>query len=138
MWKSVWLRWTSIAITRPESSGPPSIPARKSDCERTWDGHALAFVTRFVDSAEMRARGIPPAFLFGSEQRGGTFESGKVRQRPASCGNQGWREVERTPVLSLRRRAGDYLQYGPGYRHRPVMVLATNAYTLSWECSATG
>ena len=35
-------------------------------------GHALGSVTRFVDSAEMRARGIPPAFLFGSEQRGGT------------------------------------------------------------------
>lgn len=40
-------------------------------------GHALGSVTRFVDSAEMRARGIPPAFLFGSEQRGGTLNPGK-------------------------------------------------------------
>lgn len=40
-------------------------------------GHKLGSVTRFVDSAEMRVRGIPPAFLFGSEQRGGTLNPGK-------------------------------------------------------------
>lgn len=40
-------------------------------------GEELGSHTRFVDQAEMRARGIPPAFLFGSEQRGGTLNPGK-------------------------------------------------------------
>ncbi|HCV40272.1 MAG TPA: FAD-dependent oxidoreductase, partial [Pseudomonas sp.] len=40
-------------------------------------GQKLGATSRFVDGAEMRARGIPPAFLFASEQCGGTLNPGK-------------------------------------------------------------
>ena len=74
MWKSVWLRWTSIAITPSGIIRAAVHPSQEKRLRANMElGHALGSVTRFVDSAEMRARGIPPAFLFGSEQRGGTL-----------------------------------------------------------------
>ena len=41
-------------------------------------GQKLGAKTRFVDSSEMRARGIPPAFLFAAEQCGGTLNLGSM------------------------------------------------------------
>ncbi|MDQ6226823.1 FAD-binding oxidoreductase [Pseudomonas aeruginosa] len=93
-------------------------------------GHALGSVTRFVDSAEMRARGIPPAFLFGSEQRGGTLNPGKyVNGLRRAAIKAGVKLYERTPVLSYCEGQVITCNTAQGIATAPVMVLATNAYT---------
>lgn len=93
-------------------------------------GSELGSVTRFVDQAEMRARGIPPAFLFGSEQRGGTLHPGKyVSGLRSAALRAGVKLYEKTPLLSFDDGATITCKTPRGSASAPVMVLATNAYT---------
>ncbi|MCO5748819.1 FAD-dependent oxidoreductase, partial [Citrobacter freundii] len=78
----------------------------------------------------MRARGIPPAFLFGSEQRGGTLNPGKyVNGLRRAAIKAGVKLYERTPVLSYCEGQVITCNTAQGIATAPVMVLATNAYT---------
>ncbi|MBC9251180.1 FAD-dependent oxidoreductase [Pseudomonas alcaligenes] len=93
-------------------------------------GHELGSVTRFVDQAEMRARGIPPAFLFGSEQRGGTLNPGKyVSGLRRAAIQAGVKLYEKTPLLSYSEGPTITCKTARGSASARVMVLATNAYT---------
>ncbi|MFJ4371318.1 NAD(P)/FAD-dependent oxidoreductase [Pseudomonas japonica] len=93
-------------------------------------GEKLGSSTRFVDAAEMRARGIPPAFLFGSEQRGGTLNPGKyVGALRRAALKAGVRLYERTPLLSYSEGPVITCKTALGSATAPVMLLATNAYT---------
>lgn len=93
-------------------------------------GLELGSVTRFVDQAEMRARGIPPAFLFGCEQRGGTLNPGKyVSGLRRAAIRAGVKLYEKTPLLSYSEGPTITCKTARGTASAPVMVLATNAYT---------
>lgn len=93
-------------------------------------GQELGSVTRFVDEAEMRARGIPPAFLFASEQQGGTLNPGKyVSGLRRAALRAGIKLYEKTPVLSFDKGRTVTCRTPRGSASAPVMVLATNAYT---------
>ncbi|WP_336331389.1 FAD-binding oxidoreductase [Pseudomonas putida] len=93
-------------------------------------GQKLGAVTRFVDAAEMRARGIPPAFLFAAEQCGGTLNPGKyVGGLRRAAIEAGVKLYERTPLLSFSEGAVITCKTAHGSATAPVMVLATNAYT---------
>jgi len=95
-------------------------------------GVDLGAPARFLDAAEMRARGIPPAFLFGAlSQNGGTLHPGKyVMGLRRAALRAGVRIYENTALLSYDDR-------GPLVRCRtakggasaPFLVLAANAYT---------
>ncbi|WP_085657108.1 FAD-binding oxidoreductase [Pseudomonas sp. B11(2017)] len=93
-------------------------------------GHELGSVTRFIDPAEMRAREIPPAFLFGSGQCGGTLNPGKyisgLRRAALAAGVKLY---ERTPLLSFSEGPSITCKTPSGSASAPVMVLTTNAYT---------
>lgn len=86
---------------------------------------------RFLDYAEMRARGIPPAFLFGffSEQ-GGTLNPGKyvlgLRRAALSAGVK---IFEDTALLSYTEGKIVRCETAHGQAHAPFMVLATNGWT---------
>jgi len=93
-------------------------------------GRELGSFTRFVDQAEMRARGIPPAFLFGSEQRGGTLHPGKyVSGLRRAALQAGVKLYEKTPLLSYGEGPTITCKTARGSASAPLMVLATNAYT---------
>lgn len=86
--------------------------------------------TRLVDEAEMRARGIPPAFLFGYEQSGGTLNPGKyVAGLRRAALRAGVIIYEGTPLLSYSDGRIVTCTTPRGTASAPVMVLATNAYT---------
>ncbi|PLU87327.1 MULTISPECIES: NAD(P)/FAD-dependent oxidoreductase [Pseudomonas] len=93
-------------------------------------GQKLGAVSRFVGAAEMRTRGIPPAFLFGTEQCGGTLNPGKyvggLRRAAIAAGVKLY---ERTPLLSFSEGSVITCKTAHGSATAPVMVLATNAYT---------
>ncbi|MHB9798712.1 NAD(P)/FAD-dependent oxidoreductase [Pseudomonas sp. MT3] len=93
-------------------------------------GRELGSFTRFVDQAEMRVRGIPPAFLFGSEQRGGTLHPGKyVSGLRRAALQAGVKLYEKTPLLSYGEGPTITCKTARGSASAPLMVLATNAYT---------
>ncbi|WP_236233471.1 NAD(P)/FAD-dependent oxidoreductase [Pseudomonas tohonis] len=93
-------------------------------------GRKLGAVSRFVDGDEMRARGIPPAFLFASEQCGGTLNPGKyVSGLRRAAIQAGVKLFERTPLLSFSEGPVITCKTAHGSATAPVMVLATNAYT---------
>ncbi|MDH4870624.1 FAD-dependent oxidoreductase [Pseudomonas sp. BN515] len=93
-------------------------------------GAELGSVTRFVDSAEMRARGIPPAFLFGCVQHGGTLDPGKyVMGLRRAALKAGVKLYEQTPLLSYSEGPTITCKTARGTASAPFMVLATNAYT---------
>lgn len=93
-------------------------------------GEKLGSATRFVDSAEMRARNIPPAFLFALEQRGGTLNPGKyVGGLRRAAIDAGVKLYEHTPLLSFSEGASISCKTAHGSASAPVMLLATNAYT---------
>ncbi|HFG6934785.1 NAD(P)/FAD-dependent oxidoreductase [Acinetobacter baumannii] len=93
-------------------------------------GEELGSRTRFVDQAEMRARGIPPAFLFGSEQRGGTLNPGKyVSGLRLAAIQAGVKIYEKTPLLSYSEGPIITCKTARGSASAPIMVLTTNAFT---------
>lgn len=106
-------------------------PSQEKWLRRSMElGLELGSVTRFVDQAEMRGRGIPPAFLFGCEQRGGTLNPGKyVSGLRVEAIKAGVKLYERTPLLSFSEGPTITCKTARGSASAPVMVLATNAYT---------
>lgn len=93
-------------------------------------GQQLGSVTRFVDRDEMRARGIPPAFLFGCIQHGGTLDPGKyVMGLRRAALRAGVRLFEQTRLLSYSDGPTITCRTEKGSASAPVMILATNAYT---------
>ncbi|OXI33672.1 NAD(P)/FAD-dependent oxidoreductase [Burkholderia aenigmatica] len=94
-------------------------------------GTELGLQSQFLEQAEMRARGIPPAFLFGQyTPRGGTLNPGKyvLGLRRAAI-QAGIRIYENTPLLSYTEGPVITVKTPKGSVSAPVMVFATNAYT---------
>jgi glycine/D-amino acid oxidase-like deaminating enzyme len=99
--------------------------------ESMQTGIELGSPAQFLDGAQMRARGIPPAFLFGSYvARGGTLDPGKYvgGLRRAALG-AGVRICENTAVLSWSEGPVVTVQTARGAARARHLVLATNAYT---------
>ncbi|MFZ6047067.1 NAD(P)/FAD-dependent oxidoreductase [Pseudomonas sp. CR3202] len=93
-------------------------------------GAKLGSITRFLDSAELRARGIPPAFLFGCLQHGGTLDPGKyVMGLRRAALQAGVRLYEQTALQSYSEGPTITCKTARGTASAPFMVLATNAYT---------
>jgi glycine/D-amino acid oxidase-like deaminating enzyme len=91
----------------------------------------LGCPSEYLDQAEMRARGIPPAFLFGSYvSNGGTLDPGKyvLGLRRAAL-RAGVTIHENTPLLSFTEGPTVEVRTPRGSVSAPVMILATNAYT---------
>ncbi len=107
----------------------PSQEARVRDDIRI--SAELGCPSEYLDEAEMRARGIPPAFLFGSYvPNGGTLDPGKyvLGLRRAAL-RAGVTIHENTPLLSFTEGPAVKVQTPRGSVSAPVMILATNAYT---------
>ncbi|MFW2075864.1 NAD(P)/FAD-dependent oxidoreductase [Acinetobacter gerneri] len=106
-------------------------PSQEKWLRRSMEiGHELGSTTRFVDQNEMRARGIPPAFLFASEQRGGTLNPGKyVNGLRCAAIKAGVKLYEKTPLLSYTEGPTITCKTPRGSATAPIMVLATNAFT---------
>jgi glycine/D-amino acid oxidase-like deaminating enzyme len=94
-------------------------------------GVELGAPARFLDQAEMRARGIPSAFLFGSlTSRGGTLHSGKyVMGLRRAALQAGVKLYENTALLSYTEGQIVKCKTARGSASAPFLVLATNAYT---------
>lgn len=94
-------------------------------------GEELGLHTRYLDAAEMRARGIPPAFLFGCySPRGGTLDPAKyvLGLREAAL-RAGVKLYENTALQSWSEGPLVRVQTARGCVRAPHLVLATNAYT---------
>ncbi|VWB37039.1 FAD-dependent oxidoreductase [Burkholderia lata] len=94
-------------------------------------GIALGSPARFLDGAAMRARGIPPAFLFGCHvPGGGTLDPGKyVTGLRRAALAAGVRLYEHTALLDFDAGETVRIRTARGSASAPVLVLATNAYT---------
>lgn len=94
-------------------------------------GLDLGSQAQFLDQAEMRARGIPPAFQFGyAQQHGGILDPGKyVMGLRRAALNAGVRLYEQTPLLSYSEGPTITCKTPRGSASAPIIVLATNAYT---------
>nr|WP_043284803.1 FAD-dependent oxidoreductase [Paraburkholderia oxyphila] len=94
-------------------------------------GAELGLQSQFLDQAAMRARGIPPAFLFGNyTPRGGTLNPGKyVMGLRRAALRAGVKIYENTPLLSYVEGAVIKARTPRGSVSAPIMMLATNAYT---------
>lgn len=94
-------------------------------------GIDLGAPARFLDQAEMRARGIPPAFLFGYfTSNGGTLDPGKyVMGLRRAALEAGVKIYENTALLSYAEGEAVLCETARGRARAPVLVLATNAYT---------
>ena len=79
----------------------------------------------------MRARGIPPAFLFAAEQCGGTLNRKYVGGLRRAAIEAGVKFYERTPLLSFSEGSSIVCKTAHGSATAPVMVLAANAYLPS-------
>lgn len=91
----------------------------------------LGSPAQFVDEAEMRARGIPPAFLFASyAPLGGTLDPGKyvLGLRRAAL-RAGVKIHENTAMISYDEGSIVKVHAAHGSASAPMVVLATNAYT---------
>lgn len=91
----------------------------------------LGLPSVFLDQTEMRARGIPPAFLFGSYvAKGGTLDPGKyvLGLRRAAL-RAGVRIYENTPLLSYEGGAVITAKTPRGSVNAPNLMLTTNAHT---------
>jgi len=94
-------------------------------------GARLGFKSQFLDEAEMRARGIPPAFLFGEYcPGGGTLDPGKyvlgLRQAALRAGVSIY---ENTPMLSYAGGRTIKLRTPRGSVSAGAVVFATNGYS---------
>ncbi|WP_432261751.1 NAD(P)/FAD-dependent oxidoreductase [Cupriavidus sp. TMH.W2] len=91
----------------------------------------LGLHTEFLDGAQMRARGIPPAFLFGEyTATGGTLDPGKyVMGLRRAALRAGVKLYENTPVLSYTEGPVIQVKTPHGVVSAPALMLATNAYT---------
>ena len=87
--------------------------------------------SEFLDQAQMRARGIPPAFLFGEyTPTGGTLHPGKyVMGLRRAALRAGVALYENTPLLSYTDGPVITVKTPRGGVSAPLLLLATNAYT---------
>ncbi|MBN3786832.1 FAD-binding oxidoreductase [Burkholderia sp. Ac-20353] len=87
--------------------------------------------SEFLDQAQMRARGIPPAFLFGEYTPiGGTLHPGKyVMGLRRAALRAGVKLYENTPLLSYTEGPVIQVKTPRGSVSAPVLMFATNAYT---------
>lgn len=94
-------------------------------------GVELGSPATFVDHAGMRARGIPPAFLFGCYfPHGGTLDPGKyVMGLRRAALRAGVKIYENSALLSYTEGAVVNARTARGSARAPFLVLATNAYT---------
>ena len=94
-------------------------------------GAEFGFKSAFLDHAAMRARGIPPAFLFGEyTAHGGTLHPGKyVMGLRRAAIKAGVLLYENTPMLSYTEGPDIRVDTPRGSVTAPVMLFATNAYT---------
>lgn len=94
-------------------------------------GVELGSPGEFLDDAAMRARGIPPAFLFGCYvPSGGTLDPGKyVMGLRRAALRAGVRIYENTAVVSWTEGDTVTVHTTRGSVRAPFLVLATNAYT---------
>ncbi len=86
---------------------------------------------RFLDRDQMRARGVPPAFLSGAlEESGGTLDPGKyVMGLRRAVLDAGIKLYEQTPVEEILDGPRPAVRTGVGVVKAERVVLATNAYT---------
>lgn len=91
----------------------------------------LGSEAQFLDEAEMRARGIPPAFLYASyAARGGTLDPGKyVMGLRRAALNAGVTIYEGTSLRSYTEGPVVNVQTERGSANAPFLVFATNAWT---------
>lgn len=91
----------------------------------------LGASARFLDHDAMRARGIPPAFLFGYlTGNGGTLDPGKyVMGLRRAALQAGVRIYENSALRSYTEGKRVVCETGHGRAEAPFLVLATNAYT---------
>jgi gamma-glutamylputrescine oxidase len=94
-------------------------------------GLELGSHTEFLDSAAMRERGIPPAFLFGTYTAlGGTLDPGKyVMGLRRAALQAGVRIYENSALQSFSEGKTVKAETARGSASAPFLVLATNAYT---------
>ncbi|KWI47527.1 FAD-dependent oxidoreductase [Burkholderia pseudomultivorans] len=94
-------------------------------------GIELGSPAEFLDGAAMRARGIPPAFLFGAYvPGGGTLDPGKyVTGLRRAALAAGVRLYENTAVLGFDEGSTMRVRTARGTASASALVLATNAYT---------
>jgi gamma-glutamylputrescine oxidase len=94
-------------------------------------GAGLGAQLTFLDGAQMRARGLPPAFTFGVlEGCGGHLHPGKyVRGLRAAALAAGVRLHENSPVNAIREGAQVRVQTAAGSVKARHGVIATNAFT---------
>lgn len=87
--------------------------------------------SEFLDQAQMRARGLPPAFLFGEyTPTGGTLHPGKyVMGLRRAALRAGVKLYENTPLLSYTEGPVIQVKTPRGSVSAPVLMFATNAYT---------
>nr|WP_260463860.1 FAD-binding oxidoreductase [Burkholderia sp. Bp8963] len=87
--------------------------------------------SEFLDQAQMRARGIPSAFLFGEYTPiGGTLHPGKyVMGLRRAALRAGVKLYENTPLLSYSEGPVIQVKTPRGSVSAPVLMFATNAYT---------
>lgn len=86
---------------------------------------------RFLDSEEMRRRGLPPAFLYGIlDSKGGTLNPGKyVAGLRATAIAAGVRVFENSRVVRVEEGPQVVAHTQGGSVRAEKLVLATNAYT---------
>lgn len=94
-------------------------------------GIELGSPAQFLDGAEMRARGIPPAFLFGCHApRGGTLDPGKyVTGLRREALRRGVKLYENAGVVSYAAGPIVKVKTARGSASAPWLVLASNAFT---------
>jgi len=87
---------------------------------------------QFLDHAEMRRRGLPPAFIAGAfEALGGTLDPGTyVSGLRRAALDAGARLYERTPAQEIVDGPRPRVRTPTGVVTADAVVLATNAYTL--------
>lgn len=87
---------------------------------------------RFLDRDEMRARGLPRAFIAGAlEESGGTLDPGKyVSGLRRAALDARVRLCERTPVRRIVEGPRPVVRTTEGSVSADAVVLATNAYTV--------
>ena len=144
------VRFADAAVTYTEEL----IAAHGIDCDYVASGNVLAGVhpkqearlrraaqvavelggdVCFLSADDMRARGVPPAFLFGVlERRGGALHPGRyVMGLRAAALHAGVRLCEGTAVRAIEDGAPLTVRCAAGSVRADRAVLATNAYTAS-------
>jgi glycine/D-amino acid oxidase-like deaminating enzyme len=93
----------------------------------------------FLDRAELRRRGLPPAFIAGAfEARGGTLDPGRYVAGLRRAALDAKVELyEATPVLEIVEGSRVRLRTPHGSVVADAMVLATNAYSVELGRLAT-